>query len=551
MSLSEKNQLILENAVKANHDRTFYAQYPEHPKPYGEEAPVKGLAAYNAQLNNKFTELLQNKTGKYVGEEVSPYTQQPLGITYPSYTVDELITAANSAFLKWRSLSVASRANLLIEALEQIKNRFFDIAYATMHTTGQSFIMSFQASGPHSNDRSLEAIAMGYSELTKFPEQVIWEKPMGKISVKLEKTYHAQPKGIGLVIGCSTFPVWNTVPGVFADLITGNTVIVKPHPKAVLPIAIVIAEIQKVLKQNNIDPNVVQLAADSSEHLITKELAEHPDVKLIDYTGGTAFGNYVESIKGKVTFTEKAGVNSVILDSVKDIDAVMQNLAFSVSLYSGQMCTAPQNFFIPETGIKNGDGTLSFNEVVEKLQHHINMIVGNPKMAAGTFAAIQSAVTANRVQSTKNLGAKVLVTSNAVANEEFANARTASPTLLEVAASDSKLFENELFGPISIVIKTKNTDESIALAADMALTHGAITCAAYSTDEGVITKIQNAMQAAFVPVSFNLTGPIWVNQNAAFSDFHVTGGNPAGNASFTNPEFIVKRFVWVGHRRAI
>lgn len=551
MSLTEKNQTILENAIKANHDRTFFAQYPEHPKPYGEEAPVKGLAAFNAQLNNKFTELLQNKTGKYAGEEVSPYTQQPLGIVYPVYTVEELINSAGSAYLKWKGLSVASRANLLIEALEQIKNRFFDIAYATMHTTGQSFIMSFQASGPHSNDRALEAIAMGYKELTQFPERVIWEKPMGKISVKLEKTYHAQPKGIGLIIGCSTFPVWNTVPGLFADLITGNVAIVKPHPKAVLPIVIVIAEIQKVLKQNNIDPNVVQLAADSSEHLITKELAEHPDVKLIDYTGGTAFGNYVESLKNKVTFTEKAGVNSVILDSVKDIDAVMQNLSFSLSLYSGQMCTAPQNIFVPESGINTDHGQLSFNEVVEKLQHHINMIVENPKMAAGTFAAIQNPVTANRIQSTKNFGAKVVVESKAVANEEFVNARTASPTLLEVSSSDSKLFENELFGPISIIIKTKNTDESIALAAEMASTHGAITCAAYSTDETVINKIEHAMQEAYVPVSFNLTGPIWVNQNAAFSDFHVTGGNPAGNASFTNPEFIVKRFVWVGHRRVV
>ncbi len=551
MSLSEKNQLILENAVTANHERTFYAQYPEHPKAYGEEAPAKGLAAFNAMLNNKFTELLQNNTAKYAGEEISPYTQQPLGITYPIYTADELINHANSAFLKWRSLSVNDRANLLIEALEQIKNRFFDIAYATMHTTGQSFIMSFQASGPHSNDRSLEAIAMGYKELKEFPEKVLWEKPMGKISVKLEKTYHAQPKGIGLVIGCSTFPVWNTVPGLFADLITGNTVIVKPHPKAVLPIAIVIAEIQKVLKQNNIDTNVVQLGADSSEHLIAKELAEHPDVKLIDYTGSTVFGNYVESIKDKVTFTEKAGVNSVILDSVKDIDSVMQNLAFSVSLYSGQMCTAPQNFFIPETGIKSGDTTLSFNEAVEKFQHHVNMITGNPKMAAGTFGAVQNPATVSRVQSTKNFGTKVLVESVAFANDEFSNARTASPTLLEVASSDSKLYENELFGPISIVIKTKNTDESIALAAEMARTHGAITCAAYTTDENVAHKIENTMQTVFVPVSFNLTGPIWVNQNAAFSDFHVTGGNPAGNASFTNPEFIVKRFVWVGHRKAV
>ena len=56
---------------------------------------------------------------------------------------------------------------------------------------------------------------------------------------------------------------------------------------------------------------------------------------------------------------------------------------------------------------------------------------------------------------------------------------------------------------------------------------------------------------AATPVSFNLTGGIYMNQNAAFSDFHVTGGNPAGNASFTNPEYVTKRFTWVGHREPV
>jgi hypothetical protein len=61
-------------------------------------------------------------------------------------------------------------------------------------------------------------------------------------------------------------------------------------------------------------------------------------------------------------------------------------------------------------------------------------------------------------------------------------------------------------------------------------------------------EIADAMAVAGAPVSFNFTGGIYMNQNAGFSDFHVTGGNPAGNASFTNPEFVIKRFIWVGHR---
>ena len=114
-----------------------------------------------------------------------------------------------------------------------------------------------------------------------------------------------------------------------------------------------------------------------------------------------------------------------------------------------------------------------------------------------------------------------------------------------------EIFSKELFGPIALLIKTKNTDQSIALAQDLALHHGAISCGAYTTDATVREKIADEMALAATPVSFNLISGIYMNQNAAFSDFHVTGGNPSGNASFTNPEYVTKRFTWVGHREPV
>jgi len=551
MTLFEKHKPLLDTAIKAIHERKFYAAYPEHPKAYGEDAPQKGEERFKNLLNKNFESLKQSKPHTFEGEEVSPYTQQPLGIKYPVYPAEEVIAKSKEAFKNWKKTSAEVRTGILIEALEKIKEHFFDIAYATMHTTGQSFIMSFQASGPHSNDRALEPIALGYEELTRFPGNVLWDKPMGKFSVKLEKNFIAVPKGIGLVIGCSTFPVWNTVPGVFANLIAGNSVIIKPHPKAVLPIAIVTAAMQEVFAANSYDPNIVQLAADTSDKLMTKKYTESPDIKLIDYTGSTSFGNYVESLDNKTVFTEKAGVNSVILDSVHDLNAVMQNLSFSVSLYSGQMCTAPQNFFIPASGVKADDKIYSYEEVVTKLKEAIVGITTNPKMGAGVFGSVQNEVTLKRAENVKEVGAAVVLETTSVKNDEFPQARTTSPVLLEVEGNAHHIYERELFGPIAIAIKTKNTVESVALAKEMALKHGAITCAAYSTDENTIRMIGEEMTEAFTPVSFNLTGPIWVNQHAAFSDFHVTGGNPAGNATFTNPEFVIKRFVWVGHRKLV
>ncbi len=359
------------------------------------------------------------------------------------------------------------------------------------------------------------------------------------------------PKGISIVIGCSTFPTWNSVTGIYGSLVTGNPVIVKPHPGAILPIALVVAEIQKVLEENNLDPNTCQLAADTFDKMITKELAEHPDVKVIDFTGNSTFGRYLEALPGKAVFTEKTGVNSVILDSFEDSDKAAANLAFSLALYSGQMCTAPQNFYIPETGVKTPGGAVTFDQFAQKLVDNINSLVDNPKAGPFVLGAIQNKKTVERIADAEKLPGKVWLKSRSFENPLFKNARVATPVVVEVAASKKDVFGKELFGPIALLIKTKNTDESIALAQEMAIRHGAITCGAYTNDPEIKEKIADAMAMAATPVSFNLVGGIYMNQHAAFSDFHVTGGNPSGNASFTNPDYVTKRFTWVGHREPV
>jgi phenylacetic acid degradation protein paaN len=553
VNLFEKHQATLAKAIDALHARTFFAAFPENPTPalYGESADSQGKEKFQSMMGKKFEELNQPDAKGWIGEEESPYTQDKLDITYPSMPVNVLITRSTLAFHSWRKVSAQDRAAILMESLDRLKGRFFEIAYATMHTTGQGFMMAFQASGPHAADRALEAIAAGYEELQRFPSKAVWDKPMGKYNIQLNKEWRAVPKGVSVVIGCSTFPTWNSVTGIYASLVTGNPVIVKPHPGAILPIAIFVSEIRKVLAENNLDPNVCQLAADTFDTMITKELAEHPDVKLVDFTGNSVFGSYLEDLPGKTVFTEKNGVNSVILDSVTDVDKVAANLAFSLNLYSGQMCTAPQNFFIPEGGIATVGGNVSFDDFAKKLADNINSLVDNPKAGPYVLGAVQNKKTCDRISAVEKLPGKIWLKSRTFENPMFKNARVATPVLLEIDASKKDIFSEELFGPIALLIKTKNTDQSIALAKELALKHGAISCGAYSTNATVREKIADEMALASTPVSFNLTGGIYMNQNAAFSDFHVTGGNPAGNASFTNPDYVNKRFTWVGHREPV
>ncbi|MBX8828144.1 phenylacetic acid degradation protein PaaN, partial [Ochrobactrum sp. SFR4] len=83
------------------------------------------------------------------------------------------------------------------------------------------------------------------------------------------------PEGIALAIGCNTFPTWNSFPGIFASLATGNPVIVKPHPAAVLPLAIAVKVLREVFAEADLPVNAILLAVDSAETPIADKLAVH------------------------------------------------------------------------------------------------------------------------------------------------------------------------------------------------------------------------------------------------------------------------------------
>jgi phenylacetic acid degradation protein paaN len=297
-----------------------------------------------------------------------------------------------------------------------------------------------------------------------------------------------------------------------------------------------------VLKEAGFDPNVLMLAPDAAEAPITQELAAHPGVAIVDFTGSPAFGQWVrENAATALVFTEEAGINSIVIDSTGDFRGMCANIAFSLSLYSGQMCTAPQNIFIPAGGIETNDGHKSFDEVAAGIAGAVDKLLGDPERAANILGTIQNEATTKRVSDARKLG-RVVRDSSASPVAGFDNARTATPLLLAVDATDDRAWGEERFGPIAFLIRTASTTESIALAAQSARRKGAITASLYSTSDVVVDQAADAFARAGVALSVNLTGGIYVNQSAAFSDYHVSGANPAGNACLTDSAFVANRF---------
>ncbi len=544
VSLFDKHRSTLEAALTAVRERAFFSAYPEVPsgKIYGETAKDDGQKAFEALLNHPF-ELDQPGSVGTVGEEVSPYGSA-LGVTYPSPDLNVLLPAAEAAMREWSKASVETRIGIALEILHQLNRQSFLLANAVMHTTGQAFMMAFQAGGPHAQDRGLEAIATAWQLMREVPGEATWQKPVSKTDVvTLRKRYHIAPRGVAVVIGCSTFPTWNSYPGLFASLVTGNAVVVKPHPGAVLPLAITVKIARRVIREQGFNPNVITLAADSRSKPLTKQLVTRPEVRIIDYTGSSAFGEWIEqNVHHAVVFTEKAGVNAVMLDSAEDLRAVTGNIAFTLSLYSGQMCTTSKNIFVPRDGITVAGEKKSFDEVAGAIVKALDGLLGDTQRAVDILGAIQNSATWERVEQAPRDGGKLLRESKPIAHPQFPEAKVRTPAVIAVDAKDEHLYMREVFGPVTYIVATDSTAHSIELAKRVAEQHGAITWSLYSTNADVQRQAEDAALAAGVALSINLTGMIWVNQSAAFSDYHVTGLNPAGNASLTDAAFVAPRF---------
>ena len=549
--LIARHRPTLDAALGAIRSREYYTHFPESLKAYPAQDKDRALAEFEDRRGRGVWSWGQTGAdGTTVGGEVSPYGFE-LGFAYDHVDPDVLLPAMRAALPAWRDAGAEARAAVCIEILARLNARSHDIALAAMHTTGQAFMMAFQAAGPNAQDRGLEAVAYGYSAMNAHPDKVVWEKPGRGEPTRLAKKWVAAPRGIAMVVGCNTFPTWNSYPGLFASLVTGNAVLVKPHPLAIAPLALTVETAREVLAEAGFSPDLVALAPEAPDEGLAKTLALRPEVKIIDFTGSNEFGNWLEAnARQAQVYTEKAGINTIIVDSFRpeEYQAALGHLAFSLSLYTAQMCTTPQNILVSRSGVRVGEELKSPEEFGADLAGAVQKLLGDDARAAAILGAVVNPFILERLERAGGVG-KTLLASRALTHPEFPDATMRTPLIAAVDAADAEVYTHEWFGPISFVISTDSTEESIAVYRDSVSEHGALTAAVYSTSDEVLDATEEATWEAGANLSINLVGPVYVNQSSAFSDYHGTGANPAANATYADHAFVAGRFRFIQSRR--
>lgn len=547
---------LLGAAVAACRTREAFSTMPARPdREPGAEVAMADAEATVAGLRGGTFEVTGPAGGRKLrGEEVSPYTRELLDVSYLRHDADAVMDTASATQRTWQQVPWPRRVDLAMEIAAELGRRLHPIAVANHHTTGQSLSMSRIGSGTNAIDRGVEAVAQTAMALGRVPTTARWSQAFGRTEVTLDKRYEVRGRGPAVVITCASFPTWNAYPALLANLAAGNTVVVKPHPTSVLTMAMMVVAAQDVLADAGLPREVAQMAVDTGAEPIAKELVTHPATRIVDFTGSATFGSWIEAnAHPAIAFTETSGVNTVLLESVDDLEAVAASIATSFTLFSAQMCTSVQNVHIPAVGARTPDGLVSVGEVETALADAVADIVEVPRRAAGVAGAVQSDATVGQVEDVAaraEADSRLVRAPHAYDHPTYPDARTLSPALVRATDTDAERdgFADEVFGPVGYIIRSDDRDAALRAATGLVARNGAIASHVYSTDRDWGDRAVEAYLDAGASVSRNLTGPMPLNFSAAFSDYHVTGLGPAGNACLTDEAFVAGRFRVVQHR---
>ncbi|WP_340384002.1 aldehyde dehydrogenase family protein [Streptomyces sp. SS7] len=492
---------------------------------------------FHSLLGRPF-ELGQPGESGRVCTESSPYGVGP-AVSYPRCEPAELVSAAGRAAADWRAAGPGRRAELAVEILRLLNTRSHELALAVHHTTGQTLSSAFRAAGPRAQDRALEAVARAFAESERVPADLRWEGAVrGGRPRALRGTCTLVPRGLSLLVGCPDFPLWNGWPGLFASLVTGNPVIVAPHPRAVLPLAITVRVARQVLAQAGHSPDLVTLAVAEPERRVHRRLATDPAVRIVDFTGCGRFADWLQRhARQAVVFADRTGLNTVLVDSTDDYRGLVRGLALAACLCPGTVRTTPQNILVPEGGFATDEGHRTLRDLGADLGDAVDRLLGHPAGVARLLGASCGATGVRAALAEAARHGPVLHSTGVLTHPDHPGAELLGPLLVRLRASDERVYTREWPGPVTFLVGTESASHGLDLLRRTVGRHGARYASVHSTDPLVLAAAETAALEAGVHLVENL------------DDLPADPSSPCAELPGSGADFITGRFRVVRARR--
>ena len=421
-------------------------------------------------------------TGQGVIDIINPATAQPFAKA-PNATASDLdaaVAAARKALPAWRALPIAERRAALVAIGNAIAANAD--AFGRLFTMVQGRPLAL-ATG-ESNHAAYWIKATAKLDL---PVDVIEDSDTRRIEV------HHEPLGVVAAIVPWNFPfllaIWKIAPA----LLAGNTIVVKPSPFTPL-CSLKLGELMREF----LPAGVINIISGGDE--LGPLMTAHPGFDKISFTGSTATGKKVMETAArdlKRVTLELGGNDAAIILPDIDVDAVAEQIFYGAFYNTAQVCIATKRLYIHED---------VYDALRDKL-HEITqrVVVGDGAAQGSDFGPLQNAAQYRRVMGLMEdakAGGLTLLQGRDVPEQGY----FIPLTLVDNPPEDSRVVQEEAFGPILPLLKYSDLDEVIARAND---SEYGLAGAVWSGDIDAAVAVARRME----------TGTVWINQNLQNTPF--------------------------------
>ena len=436
---------------------------------------------------------------------------------------ERAVEAAKKAFTRWSRTPFEERAQLLDRVAAIMERRRYELSALEVFEVGKAW-----AEADGDIREAIDFCLFYANEMRLIGRPRLTQHVPGE-----ESYYHYWPRGIALVIAPWNFPLAILTGMVTAALVTGNTVIMKPAEQS----AIVAVRLMEMLEEAGIPPGVVNLLTGKGS-VVGAHLVDHKDIPMIAFTGSREVGLRIWKSAGetrpgqeelKRVVCEMGGKNAIIIDSDADLDEAIVDSTYSAFGYQGQKCSACSRLIVLEE---------NYDRVVERLLSAASSVrVGNPEDPSITVGPVIDEAAYKRILEYIEIGKKettLAFQGTDVPKKGF----FVPPTIFTNVRPDSRIAQEEIFGPVLSVIKVRDLTEAIAAANS---TEFALTAGFFSRSPANINRAKAELIAGNVYINRSCTGAV-VGRHP-FGGFKMSGGGTKAGGPDYLLNFVVPRVV--------
>ncbi len=416
--------------------------------------------------------------------------------------VDQAVEAAKKAQKQWALVPAPKRADYLYEIGRLMKERKEHLSQVLTKEMGKVI--------EEARGEVQEGIDMAYY-MAGEGRRLFGETVPSELQDKFAMSVRAPIGVVGLITPWN-FPVaiatWKSFPAIVA----GNTFLWKPATETPM----MAYEMAKIFEEAGLPPGVANVVFGSGSDVGTA-MIEHPDIRVISFTGSTETGRHVAELGGrhlKKVSLEMGGKNAVIVMDDADLNLAVEGILWSAFGTAGQRCTACSRVIVHK-------------DVKSELEQRLLEEMKGLTIGDGLDESVKVGPVVNKkalekidgyVKIGQEEGARLLAGGKILDEGELAAGCYYEPTLFTDVKWDSRIAQEEIFGPVISLIEVDSLDEAIEV--NNSVKYG-LSSSIFTQDVNKVFRAQRDLD----------TGIVYVNAGTTGAEIHLPFGGTKGTGN--------------------